>query len=161
MSTQQKGEEWLKSQIVGDEKLLRTGNGQDGRHDVFFALTNRRVIIFRMGAMRFSDPTVAKVSLDDVLTVDCQRGILGAGPTLSIDSRSGQFSFMLTKQARREGGHWPNWILDAQRATQRSVANSESDEISSRLARLAALRDSGALTPEEFTVAKAKLLGTS
>lgn len=161
MSTQDKGEARLKSLIVGDEKLLRTGNGQDGRHDVFFALTNRRLIIFRMGATRFSDPTMAEISLDDVRTVDCQRGILGAGPTLSLDSRSGQFSFMLTKQARREGGHWPNWILDAQRGTQRSAAHSESDEISSGLARIAALRDSGALTSEEFTAAKAKLLGTS
>lgn len=90
MSTQGKAEEQLKSLITGDEKVLRTGNGQDGRHDVFFALTNRRLLIFRMGALRFSDPTMVEISLGDVLTVECQRGILGAGPTLFIDSRAGR-----------------------------------------------------------------------
>ena len=39
---------------------------------------------------------------------------MGTAPTLIIRSRVGTFGILLAKKARKEGGNWPTWILDAQ-----------------------------------------------
>jgi Short C-terminal domain len=88
---------------------------------------------------------------------DCEPGLMTAPPTLTIESRSGTFAVNLVRAARKEASRWPGWILEAQEAAQPKA--SSSNDIASRLAQLAALRDNGALTPEEFAAAKSRILG--
>jgi hypothetical protein len=154
---QKKSEDRLQRILASGERVRKTGRGTDGLKEAFFALTNRRIIIFRVGATAMSEPKVAEIPLQYVKSVTCEPPILTAGPILVIESRSGQFRIRLMKEARREASMWPNWILDAQEAAKPKVT--PSDDIASKLAQLTALRDSGALTPDEFAAAKARILG--
>jgi hypothetical protein len=136
--------------------VLRTGDGTVGLKPAFLVLTSRRIIIVRMGTTKYSQPKIAEISLEHVMSVNCESGLMTAPPTLTIESRSGTFAVNLVRAARKEASR-PGWILEAQGAAQPKA--SSSDDIASRLAQLATLRDSGALTPKEFAAAKSRILG--
>jgi hypothetical protein len=154
-----KSEARLRSLLVTGERIIRTGDGLAGLKAAFVTLTNKRVFIFRLGTTAMSEPKMAEIDLRHIISVHCDPGIMTKGPTLVIESRSGTFSIILAKQARKDSGMWPKWILGAQGAlTSRPQPPSD---VASRLAQLAALHESGALTSDEFVMAKSKLLGTS
>ena len=154
-----KSEAYLQEALQRGEKVLQTSSGADGRHEIFVALTDRRIFIYRMGMTIMSEPTLNEVRLDHVIEVNCLRGSLGLGPTLVIRARSGVFQFTLSGTGRKVAGQWPNWILGAQQAFQKKATPSAPTDITSRLSQLSELHRAGALTAEEFAAAKARLLG--
>jgi hypothetical protein len=153
-----KSEAQLRSMLATGEMVIRRGDGTVGLKEAFFVLTNRRVFIFRLGTTVMSEPKMAEIDLRHIKSVFCEPGILTKGPTLVIEARSGTFDIILRRAARKEAGMWPKWILGAHGSL--SPKARASDDVAARLAQLAELHSSGALTSSEFAKAKSKLLGS-
>ena len=96
------------------EQELHSGYGAVGLKGAKFTLTNKRFYLFHVGATALSEPKMAVIELPYIITVEFDRGLMGTAPTLIINSRMGTFHILLAKEARKEGGIWANWILDAQ-----------------------------------------------
>jgi hypothetical protein len=154
-----KSEARLQSLLAANEVIVRTGDGLVGWKGAFFALTNKRIFIFCIGVTVASAPKMAEINLEHVISAHCDPGLMTKGPTLVIKSRSGSFSVILAKAARKESGMWPKWILEAQSAL--TSQPQPLDDVVSQLARLAALHESKALTSAEYAAAKSRILGSS
>ena len=153
-----KSEARLQSLLTAGEDVVKTGDGLVGLKAAFITLTTKRVFIFRLGTTKLSEPKMEEVNLKDIVTVHCEPPFLTRGPILVIDSRSGTFEILLVKEARKESGMWPKWILEGQRAL--ASQSRPMDDVTGRLAQLTELHKDGALTSEEFAAAKSRLLGS-
>ncbi len=135
-----------------------------------FVLTDRRVIS-RSGIV---SKRGTEVPLDRVNNIDFSQGlferVIGAGD-LSIESagKDGQSHFenvrhpdmvqqevyrQMEVNSRRQAG----WHADAIAQTVPRAAPAASPDVADQIAKLAALRDSGAITSEEYEAKKAELL---
>jgi len=141
-----------------------------------FVLTDRRVIS-RSGIV---SKRGTEVPLDRVNNIDFTQGLferlIGAGD-LSIESagRDGQSHFenvrhpdmvqqeiyrQIEVNSRRQAGWQADAIVSANPglATAPAAARAPAPDVADQIAKLAALRDSGAITPEEYEAKKAELL---
>jgi hypothetical protein len=145
--------------LTPGEEILEQGKGMEGLKECAVVLTNQRLVFLRLGTTVFSDLRIIEVRLEDVLTVD------SAGGTLRVDARSGTFGITPRGHFKKEVGSWPNLVLAAQAAFLRAAATPDSTRsdsspgLAEQLSQLTTLRDTGALSEEEFTTAKGRLLG--
>jgi hypothetical protein len=158
--TANRAREWLSTSLRPGERLLFESGGQDGRFEVYLGVTDQRVCVFRMGTTIWSEPSLLEIHLADVKRAECRREAM-IGPVLELESRVGSVRMSFRGPGKKAAGELPNMILSAQRAllsTPAGVPPSNVD-VASRLAQLAQLHTSGALSDAEFATAKAKLLG--
>lgn len=132
-----------------------------GRHH--FLLTNQRVMIVQ-GIVNKSERSVPIGRIQDV---SLQRSVLSGG-YVRLSSAGGALGIErigpLTRERAREFADAVSDLLRSQYgdgvSTQSAVSiGSANPSIAEELQRLAALRDSGVLSEDEFTAQKAKLLG--
>jgi hypothetical protein len=116
-----KAEFYLRSMLTAGEGVIRTGNGSMGVKFAFIGLTNKRLLLLCMGTWRWSEPKYVEIGLEHIVAVHCEPSWLTTPPLLVINSRTGHFSVSLTGRARKEAGHWPNWILTAQDVAMRQA----------------------------------------
>ena len=96
------------------EQELHSGYGIIALKSTKFILTSKRLYIFHAGATGWSDPRAAVIELPNIIRVEVDPGVMVNSPTLILQTRMGNFTILLSKEARKEGGAWTNWILDAQ-----------------------------------------------
>lgn len=109
-----KADEQLARMRDPGEQELHSGYGAVGIKGAKFTLTSKRLYIFHAGATGWSDPVGVAIDLPYITDVHLDPGAMGMAPTLIIRSRIGTFGILLAKEARKEGGIWANWILEAQ-----------------------------------------------
>jgi hypothetical protein len=107
-------DEALKSRLWDGETVLRIDSGSTGMKRALVALTDQRIVFFFQGTTVYSAPGIGEALLEDVMTASFNAGgMFGANNALMVEARSGTFGMSLKKY--KEGGVWPNLILDAQR----------------------------------------------
>jgi hypothetical protein len=116
-----KCEDALESRLWEGETVLRIDSGTTGMKRAMVALTDQRIIFFFQGTTVYSAPGIGEALLEDIMTASFNAGgMFGANNALIVEARSGTFGMGLKKY--KEGGIWPNLILDAQRKLLDSAA---------------------------------------
>lgn len=148
----------LPSVLADGEQVLAFSSGLMGGNTWLITLTDRRIIFLDKGLI-YGLKQVS-IDLDKVNAVSAETGIL-FGKILIQD---GATQRMIESVLKRTVVAFTNKVRDAIEARKRPIAAAPStgaDDIVSRLERLAALRENGVLTDQEFAEQKKKLLASA
>ena len=143
-------------QILADgEQILTFASGLMNGHTWLIALTDRRIIFLDKGMIYGLKQVM--IDLDKINAISGQTGLIfgmikiedGASERL-IDKVGKQTVVGFTNEARD--------AIEARKRQLRAPAPANSDDLVSKLERLAALKDKGILSQQEFDQQKARLL---
>jgi len=144
-----------------DEKILRittaTSKGKDYTHPGLFIATNTRCFFFYKGGL-ITKVIAEQFPYNKISSVGFKTGMMAAD--LLIDSSGASVVKLewVDKSEVQELCEFLNSRAHSMSNQPIPVSPTDGDDIISKLERLAALKQSGALTEEEFLQAKTKLL---
>jgi DNA-directed RNA polymerase subunit RPC12/RpoP len=136
----------------GSFGLLQTETVKGGHwHMHYLIVTDRRVILWGRGLLRSSTDAF---EFKEIRSVELQKGILSAAIRLNV-GRLENFAHVNKQQAERAVTLIRQKIADC---GLRKAAASHRSDLATQLQQLAALKEAGTLSDEEFAAAKARLL---
>lgn len=143
---------------MSEEPILRVKGvaaGKGGFRGARLAIFDDRIEVDNPGAITRGKQTV--IRFDQVSQVDCKKGIGFSALTISS---LGAGNVVVESLKRSEAEQARQLIIEKVAASRQPAAASlPTVDIADQLAKLAALRDSGVLTEDEFAAQKARLLG--
>ena len=143
--------------LAAGEQILAFSSGLMEGHTWMIALTDRRIIFLDKGLIYRLQQT--SIDLDKVNAIGCETGIIFG--TITIED--GASSRSIAKVLKRTVIPFINMVRDAMEARKtsirRSISPDSGDDVVSKLERLAALKEKGTLSEDEFEQQKARLIG--
>lgn len=149
----------LPSHLSEGEQVLNLSSGMYDGANGLVVLTDRRVIFIEagLGRSRFED-----FGYDKITSVQTSSGMMFGELTIHASGNKAEMKNMLKDRAKEIGEYVRNQI-NAPAAVHTSgappVAAPVTDDPADQIRKLAALRDEGLLTDEEFQAKKRDLLG--
>lgn len=149
----------LESHLHHGEEVSHMARGQYGREVGLVVLTNLRLIFFSEG---FVGHSLEDFPIEKVSSVQNKSGLMGGSLTIYASGNTAEISSIQAADAKRIADAIRAAINLRSQAAQAPVGSpipaQPQIDVADQIAKLAALRDQGILTEDEFSSQKSKLL---
>ena len=135
-----------------DERIKSIASGLYSNHNGVLVATNIRVFFFYKG--RFFGEQVEDFSYNKISSIEYETGMIGGSITILASGNAAKIDVVPNVYCRP----FVNTVREIISNLSQPPKVEISKDLLSKLERLAALKQAGMLTDEEFTAAKAKLL---
>lgn len=141
----------IASEMRTDETLLKLCIGYD-QGNTYIACTDRRIIKISLGV--FMGRNTEDIMYENVVSVEQKKGFATSEITIHSKSNSIKTDTVNNDMARE----FVEWLRNKISTPIMPVINNDSNDIISKLERLATLKEKGILSDEEFLSEKRRLL---
>ena len=152
-STELKG---LPAVLHESETIKGIASGLYKNRNGVVVATNERVFFFEKGRLWGSQ--LEEFRYENITSVQYSTGFIGGEITITVAGNTAKIDMVPEMLCKPFAEAVQNIISERNLLTKKPVGNPPDDDLLAKLERLAALKQAGMLTNEEFTAAKMKLL---